>query len=881
MKRKHPPPLAVRILERMLDSNVRYAALGDFEERYFGHVEAHGLFKAQVFYWIQIVILLPPFLKNLVFWSIEMLTNYFKVAFRVIKRHKGFSLINILGLAIGMASCLLIFLYVQDELSYDRYNKNADRIYRAGTHLKMQSREMSVASVCAPMAKALVDEFPEVENAVRFREGSNSYLFKYEDKSYREDRVVFSEPSFFDIFSIPLLKGNPSTALDSPYTLVLGQKTAEKFFGSTDPVGKTLTVDDIRDYEVTGVFEDIPHNSHFHFDVIASLSSLEESRDPSWFNMNFPTYMLLRKDTDYKALEAKLSTLLPKYVAPQVEAETGKSLEEYLSKMNIQEEFFMQPLLDIHLGSGSAFLYDFEAGGDIKYIYIFTAIALFILVIASINFMNLSTARSWGRAKEVGVRKVLGSFRKDLITQFLTESLLFSIISLAIAVVIAWIMIPFFNSISEKEMVLSDLNHWFMIKTLIGMALFMGLLAGSYPAFFISAFRPINILKDRMKIGFKAGPFRSGLVVFQFTASIILIIGTLVIFNQLRYIQHKKLGFEKEQVLILNKADLLGKQAEVLKNEMLRHPQIINATMTSFLPVPSGKRYMPLLAEGETDTKKRIPISMWPVDYDYIDTLRMKIVEGRNFSREFSTDSAAAIINQRAVKHFGFEAPLGKRLVCQESSEKGYDTYTIVGVVEDFHFDSLRNSIEPLVLFLGQSHGLISFRIQTEDMSGTIALLRREWEKFLPDEPFEYSFMDERFDNMYRAEKRVGQIFGIFAGLAIFIGCLGLFGLASFTAERRTKEIGIRKILGASVPKIVGLLVREFLILVCIANLVAWPIAYFMMRRWLEDFAYRAAFGLSIFLIAGTFTLLVSLTTVGFLALRAALSNPALSLRYE
>jgi putative ABC transport system permease protein len=864
MTKKRPPSLAAWILKHMLDSNVRYAALGDFEERYIAFAEAYGLFKARLFYWVQILILLPSFLKNLIFWGVEMFKNYFKVAFRIIKRHKGFSLINIMGLAIGMASCLLIFLYVQDELSYDRYNKNADRIYRVGTHIKMQSREMSVASVCGPMAKALVDEFLEVENAVRFREGSNSYLFKYEDKSYRENRVVFSEPSFFDIFSIPLLKGNPKTALEAPYTLILSQKTAEKFFGFSDPVGKILTIDNSQDYEVTGVFEEIPANSHFHFDVIASLSSLDESRDPSWFNMNFPTYMLLRKDADYKALEAKLSILLQKYVAPHIE-----------------QNFFIQPLLDIHLGSGSAFLYDFEAGGDIKYIYIFTAIALFILVIASINFMNLSTARSSGRAKEVGVRKVLGSFRKDLIKQFLTESMLLSLISLAIAVVIAWIALPFFNSISEKEMALSDLNHWFMIKTLIGMALFIGLLAGSYPAFFISAFRPVNVLKDRMKGGLKAGPFRSGLVVFQFTASIILIIGTLVIFNQLRYIQNKKLGFDKEQVLILNKADLLGNQAEVLKNEMMRHPQIVNATMTSFLPVPSGRRYMPLLAEGETDTKKRIPISMWPVDYDYIDTLRMKIVEGRNFSREFSTDSTAAIINQRAVKHFGFDSPLGKRLVCHSSSQKDYDTYTIIGVVEDFHFDSLRNTIEPIVLFLGQSDGLISFRIRTEDLSGTIALLRREWEKFLPDEPFEYSFMDERFDNMYRAETRVGQIFGIFAGLTIFIGCLGLFGLASFAAERRTKEIGIRKILGASVPKIVGMLVREFLILIGIANLVAWPIAYFVMRRWLQDFAYRVSFGVPVFLIAGTVTLLVSLTTVGFLALRAALSNPVVSLRYE
>jgi putative ABC transport system permease protein len=879
MKKNSPPPLASWILEHMLDTNVRYAALGDFEERYFLIAEWKGVLRAYLFYWSQIFVLLPSFSKHVIFWSLEMLKNYFKVAFRIIKRHKGFSLINILGLAIGMASCLLIFLYVQDELSYDRYNKDADRIFRVGTHIKMQSREMSVASVSAPMAKALVDEFPEVLAAVRFREGESSYLFKAGENSYREKRVVFSEPSFFDIFSVPLLKGNPDTALESPYTLILSQKTAEKFFGSEDPVGKILTVDNSRDYEVTGVFKDIPENSHFHFNIIASLSSLDESRDPSWFNMNFPTYMLLRKDADYKILEAKLPSLLKKYVAPKIEEQTEQSYEEYLSKMNAEQDFFVQPLLDIHLHS--SFFYDFESGGDIKYIYIFTAIALFILVVASINFMNLSTARSSGRAKEVGVRKVLGSYRRDLIKQFLTESMLFSLISLILALVIVWVTLPVFNRFSGKILLLSGLNHWFMVRSIIGIALFIGLLAGSYPAFFISAFRPVNVLKDRLKAGFKTGPFRSGLVVFQFTASIFLIIGTLIIFNQLHYIQSKKLGFDREHILILNKADLLGGQAEVLKNEMLRHPQFVKATVTGFLPVPSSRRYMSLLPEGETDAKKKLPISIWPVDYDYIDTLGMKIVEGRGFSREFSTDKTAAVINQRAAQHFGFDSPLGKKLICQTSSRKDHETYTVIGIVEDFHFDSLRNKIEPIVLYLGQSDSLISFRIQTENLSGAIDLLRRTWKKFLPDEPFEYSFMDERFENVYRSEMRVGQIFGVFAGLAIFIGCLGLFGLASFAAERRTKEIGIRKILGATVPAVVRLLVKEFVILVAIANLIAWPIAYFVMRRWLQDFAYRVSFSMIVFVIAAAVTLLVSLATVGFLALRAALSNPVDSLRYE
>jgi len=879
MKKNLPPRLASWILEQMLDTNVRYAAMGDFEERYYCMARKRGGLRARLFYWSQIFVLMPSFFRHLIFWSLEMIKNYFKVAFRIIKRHKGFSLINIMGLAIGMASCLLIFLYVQDELSFDRYNKNADRILRIGTHIKMQSREMSVASVSAPMAKALVDEFIEVEEAVRFREDASSYLFKAGENSYREERVVFSEPSFFDIFSIPLLKGNPDTALESPYTLVLSQQAAEKFFGPEDPVGKVITVDHSQDYEVTGVFKDIPDNSHFHFDVIASLSSLEESRDPSWFNMNFPTYVLLRKDADQKTLETKLPSLLKKYVAPKIEEETGQSYEEYLSKMNVEQDFFIQPLLDIHLHSG--FLYDFESGGDINYIYIFTAIAMFILVVASINFMNLSTARSSGRAKEVGVRKVLGSYRRDLIKQFLTESMMFSLISLILALTIVWMALPVFNRFSEKSLALSGLSHWFMIRSIIGIALFIGLLAGSYPAFFISAFRPVNVLKDRLKAGFKTGPFRSGLVVFQFTASIFLIIGTLVIINQLRFIQNKKLGFDRDQVLILENADLLGNQARVLKNEMLKHPQFVKATVTSYLPVPSGRRYMSLFPEGESDSKKKLPISMWLVDCDYVETLGMKIVEGRDFSKEFATDTEAAIINQRAAQHFGFESPLGKTLRCPTSSRKNLESYTVIGVVEDFHFESLRNKIDPLVLCIGQSNGLISFRVQTKNMAGTIDLLRTTWKKFLPDEPFSYSFMDERFENVYRSEMRIGQIFGIFAGLAIFIGCLGLFGLASFAAERRTKEIGIRKVLGASVPAVVRLLVKEFVILVAIANLIAWPIAYFVMKSWLQDFSYRISFSMAVFMIAGAVTLLVSLTTVGFLALRAALSSPVDSLRYE
>jgi putative ABC transport system permease protein len=807
-----------------------------------------------------------------------MLKNYIKTALRNLLKRKGYSLINIVGLAIGMASCLLILMFVNDELSCDAYNEKADRIYRVAASFLYGGRNFDIAVAPAPTAQVLLAEFPEVEDAVRFRQRGR-YIFRYGDNTFKETQVSYVDPSFFNIFSIPLLMGNPDTALTEPNTLILSQKTAQKYFRYEDPVGKTLRLNDRTDYMVTGVFEEIPDNSHFHFDVLISMTSLEESKSQSWMSQNFQTYILLHKGADPASLEAKFPALLIKYMGPQIEAFMGQSIEKLMKENELRGEFFLQPLRDIHLHSD--LIAEMEATSDIKYVYTFSVIALFILVIASINYMNLSTARSAGRAREVGIRKVLGSYRSQLIRQFLTESMLLCLVSLVLALGLVKLALPFFNGLSGKAMSLADLRNPSMVGALALVTIIVGILAGSYSAFFISAFQPVNVLKGHLKSSVKTGWLRSGLVVFQFAASTILIIGTFVVYNQLHYIQNKKLGYDKEQVIILSNTYLFGDQAETFKNTMLAYAQIVNATVSDYLPVPSNRNNSSVLPEGERDSKKATSMQNWIVDYEYIKTLGMKIVAGRDFSREHSSDARAAIINQAAAKQFDWADPVGRRVGRIVSLQGDFELYEVIGILEDFHFETLKETIGPLVMFLGESNGNISFRVKSEDMAGTIGLLHKEWKKFLPNQPFEYSFLDERFADMYKTEQRIGKIFGIFAGLAIFIGCLGLFALAAFSAEQRTKEIGIRKVLGATATNIIRLLTKELVILIAMANIIAWPVAFWVMKGWLNDFSYRTSLSVWVFVGAGLLTLFIALLTVSYQAVKAALADPATSLRYE
>lgn len=808
-----------------------------------------------------------------------MLKNYLVTAIRSLFKQKGYSVLNVFGLAVGMASCLLLLLFVRDELSYDRYHNKADRIFRVGTSVRMGGRDSDVAVAPAPAGPTMVQEFPEVENACRFRQ-QGDWIVRTGERSFRENRVTFADHSFFDLFSIPLTKGDSASALKEPNCLVMSRKAAEKYFRDEDPLGKTLRLDDRSDYLVTGVFEEIPAATHFHYDFLLSMSTLAEGREPFWLSMNFQTYLLLREGSDPAALEAKFPGFVGKYMGPQLEEAMGQPVDKLFASGDLLLAFFLQKLTDIHLRSD--LIAEMEPNSDIAYIYIFSAIALFILGIAAINFMNLATARSSGRAKEVGIRKVMGSLRVQLIRQFLTESVLLSLISLLLAVGLAALALPGFNLLAGKTMSLAALGEGSILAAMLTIVLLTGLLAGSYPAFFISAFQPVNTLKGKARAGVRTGVLRSSLVIFQFTVSVVLIVGTMVVYNQLHFIQNKKLGFDKDQVIVLQNTYLLRDRAQAFKEAALQLPDVENATVSGFLPVPTTSRdSSAVFPEGDVANANTTSIQVWQVDFDYIDTLKLHVLQGRGFSREFSADNEAALLNESAVRQFNLDKPLGARLSRFISNDGDIASYTVIGVVEDFHFDSLRATIGPLIMFLGNSNSRISFRVKTRDLSGVIAGLRAKWKEFLPNQTFEFGFLDEQFFSVYKAERRIGSIFGVFAGLAVFIGCLGLFGLAAFTAERRTKEIGIRKVLGATVPNLIRLLSREFVLLVGIANLIAWPLAFFAMRGWLQDFAYRSRLGLWMFAGAALLTLVIALATVSIQAVKAALADPITSLRYE
>ena len=796
-----------------------------------------------------------------------MLGNYLKIALRTLSKHKGYAFINIAGLAVGMASCLLILLYVQHELSYDRYHEKADQLYRLTFFGTFGGDHLHSAAVAAPTAEALANDYPEVLHVTRLymRDPQRSRI-RHGDQAFVETRVAFADAGLFDVFTIPLLKGDPRTALAEPNTIVLSEAMARKYFGDDDPLGKTLTLDAATDYKVTGLFKEIPGNTHFHYDFFASLTTLDESRHPGWLNnMAFRTYLVLREGADPRNLEAQLSGMVNTYML------------DFAQRYDLR--YGLQRVTDIHLTSDLAG--ELEPNGDRAYVYIFSAIALFILAIACINFMNLSTARSAKRAREVGIRKVVGSSRWQLIRQFLAESVIVSLLALVFAVILMELTLPAFNRIAGKELVADYLANGVIGLSLIGLVVFVGLLAGSYPALVLSAFKPVAVLKQKHRAGLRHRWMRSGLVVFQFAASITLIIGAAVVHNQMAYVQNKKLGFERDRVLIIHDANILGSQMASFKDALLQNPSIAGASATGYLPVTSTRTEDVVQPEGRY-REGGIVLQKWTVDVDYVETMGMAIVEGRDFSRAFPTDSFAVLVNEAAVEQFGWQDPVGKHLRDLVSTDPdAYVDFTVIGVIEDFHYASLRDHIGPLVLFLGSNNNLVSLRLTTDKLSSTIAWIEKTWEAFAPGQPFAYSFLDERFNAMYRAEQRTGTIFSLFAALAIFIGCLGLLGLTAYTAERRTKEIGIRKAMGASVSGIILLLSRDFAKWVLLANVVAWPVAYIVMSRWLEDFAYRVDLSWPLFLIAGLAVLAMALLTMSYQAIRAALADPVTALRHE
>ena len=808
-----------------------------------------------------------------------MIKNYLKIAFRNLWNNKGFSAINIAGLAIGLATCLLMLFYVTDELNYDKYNEKADRIYRVDGDIQFGGNHFVLAVAPDPMGPALKRDFPQVEQYVRFR-GYGGLLVKKGNQNINEERVIYADSTLFDVFTLPMIQGDPKTALTEPHSVVITETTAKKYFNSTDAVGKNLVVNDTSNFKVTGVIKDIPSQSHFNFDFFVSLSSNDESRQNNWVSNNFNTYIVLKKGAEPKKLESQFDAMVIKYVGPQVKQLMNIDMETFAKSGNF-DRYHLTPLTSIHLHSNKTA--ELGPNGSIVFVYIFSFVAILILLIACVNFMNLSTARSSNRAKEVGVRKVLGSLKKSLVAQFLTESVLVSFIALLLAIVIAWLLLPYFNQLSGKQLGRSVFANPLLFPSLIALMLVVGVVAGSYPAFYLSAFNPVEVLKGKVSKGFKSSWLRSGLVVFQFFISIMLIVGTIVIYNQLKFIQSKDLGYNRNQVLIIKNTHPLGTNAKVFKNEILQMAGVENATMTGFLPTSDWRSDSPIFPDATLDQKSAVSVQIWPVDENYIPTLDMKMVKGRNFSRDFKTDSLGIIINESAAKLLGFADPVNKQVYYLNNFNDGKDVtaYHILGVVKDFNFSSLREQVTPLALVYRQQNGSISFRINTSNIPGVVAGIENKWKSMAPSQPITYSFMNDDFNNTYKTEQQTGKIFISFAIFAIFIACLGLFGLVTYAAEQRTKEIGIRKVLGASVSGIVGMLSKDFLKLIIIAMLIAFPLAWWAMHSWLQHFAYRISITVWVFAIAGGIALLISLLTVCLQAIKAALANPVNNLRTE
>ncbi|HSU27802.1 MAG TPA: ABC transporter permease [Chitinophagaceae bacterium] len=810
-----------------------------------------------------------------------MIRNYLKVAWRNLIKNKIFSVINITGLAIGLSCFLLITLYVLDELSYDKSYPNASRIYRINSDIRFGGSDLHLPVASDPMGATLKKDYPQVEEFTRLYANGNKQI-KKGNEFINEFNVIHADSTFFSVFQQPLVAGDPKHVLDEPNTVVISASAARKYFNSTEVIGQTIeTTDNGKTvYKITAVVKDFPANSHIGFDFIFSMKNVNYQ----WGNFlsnNFYTYLLLQKGTDYKAFEKNFHAVLEKYVVAQAKQFMEvKSMDDF-EKAGNKLVYSLIPITKIHLTSDRQF--ELSPSGNIQYVYIFSAVAIFLLLIACINFMNLTTARSSSRAREVGIRKVLGTERKNLISQFLTESTLMATLSMLLAIGICSLVLPLFNTISGKSMKTDSIFHSGLLPVLIGLPLIVGVLAGSYPAFFLSGFRPIEALKNKLNLTSRKAGFRSTLVVFQFWISIIIIISTIVVYKQLNYIRNKNLGFSKDQVLIINDAYALNRNSESFKNEMLRLPGVISGTISPYLPVTNSSRSDNTFSkEAVLDSKSGLDMQNWTVDYDYIPTMGMQMKNGRNFSPDYGGDSAAVIINEEAEKFFEFKDPIGQTIYTMNPNPQiGPSPLKIIGVVKNFHFESLKKNIGPLCFQLSKSPGLASFKIRAGNTTEILKAAESNWKAMAPGMPFSYRFLDESFNDMYRSESRAGKIAMIFSFLTILVACLGLFGLATYTAEQRRKEIGIRKVLGAGVNGIVRLLSIDFLKLVSIAFVIAVPAGWWFMHTWLKDYAYRVNIGWEIFLVAGFLAGLIALLTISFQAIRAAIANPVKSLRAE
>ncbi len=819
-----------------------------------------------------------------------MFKNYLKIALRNLIKYKGYSFINIVGLAIGMACCILILLYVQDELSYDRYHQNADRIFRVERAGVFQGTEYHTANTAHPYGAALVRDYPEIQERARFRQ--IELPIRDTQAQFIDTEMFFSDASLFDVFSFSLKSGDAKTALSRPSSVVLTEAMARKFLGDPEPIGKTLRVawnDSLLSLEVTGILDELPQNSHFRSDIFISyetLNALLGRQTAVWLSNNIYTYVLLADGADVAALENKFPQFIEKYMGATVRQVLGPDAD-----ISTMIQLKLKPITDIHLHSDLE--NEIEANGSMATVYIFSIIALVILLIASINFMNLATARSARRAKEVGLRKVVGASRSLLIRQFIGESLWLSFLALLLAILLAEFALPAYNAFTLKELRIDYFGNTQIILGFLGIMFLVGVLGGLYPALFLSAFQPAQVLKGALATGKgnRSSFMREGLVVLQFSVSIALIISTFVVSDQLEFVKNKRLGFDKKQVVIMPIPDMAARgKLELIKAELLRHAGILKVASCSRYPGSAGFNdtiWRRFGSEGE-DFRD---IKHFRVDSDFLQTIGTDLVAGRFFANEHATDASNGIIlNEEAVAEFGWssaEKAVGQGIEYPVDIQPvKYGKAEVVGVVSNFHFRSLHQKVQPLIMHMGLttnmgSSGYLAAKVSPGNISETLDFMENTWHEFSPNYPFEYFFLDAHFDSQYRAEQRMQEIFSLFATLAIFVGCLGLLGLASFMAEQRTKEIGIRKVLGATEVSIVKLLSTEFVRLVAIANLVGWPIAYWAMGKWLQNFAYHTTMGLQTFLFAGAMALGIAVLTVSFQSIKAALSNPVHALHYE
>ncbi len=806
-----------------------------------------------------------------------MIKNFFLTAFRNAFKNWTYSIINILGLSTGLASIIYITLFVQFELGYDKIHEKADQIYRVGVYGMMMNNELNQAVTAAPMAEAMINDYPEVLNTCRINK-SGDWLIVYKDRKINEKEFLFADSSFFDVFSFELLKGDPKTALTKPNNIVITETGARKYFGNEDPIGKMLKVEsDTTLYEIVGLMEDPPENSHFHFDLLGSMSRIGSSRNTFWVSHNFYTYIVLEEGTDPVAFQEKMQSMVGKYVGPQIEQFLGIKMEEFENSGN-SFSYFIQPLLDIHLHSDLQA--ELETNGNIQYIYIFISIAIFILVIASINFTNLSTARASKRSKEVGIRKVVGAVKKQLVVQFLMESFIITVVSLGLAILLLELFLPGLNNLVHIPLGISYFANWHVVPLLFLLILIVSLMAGSYPAFFLASFRPAAVLKGKLKLGVRGGILRSVLVITQFVVSVFILLSTYTVSDQLKYMLNKDLGFEKENVLMIRRSDALKTKMEAFKSELQKIPSVVNVTNSNTYP---GNNFSnnAFWLEGES-TSNTYLLNQARVSFDYGKTLNFELKQGRFFSREFSTDSNAIVINEAAVKSLGLEDPIGKNILAP-GRDNSFQKLPIIGVVKDFNFKSLHTKVEPVAFTLmrGNAEGVVCVKLAPEDMSESIKQIQNVWDDFVVNYPFEYFFFDDHLKEMYEAEQRTNSIFILFTILSILISFLGLLGLISFITEQRKKEIGVRKTFGSSTGNIVLIISRGILKLIVVASIVSWPIAYWVMNNWLKDFSYRVDINFVMFVVIPVLTILLSLLTVIYQTVRAARKNPAETLRYE